>query len=145
MSARVDMNWKYRGLQVLRMENEFLRFDVLPELGAKVFNFIYKPLDRNLLWHNPYIHPSRQSFGTCFDDVWSGGWDELIPNDLPFQLPSGEILADHGEVWSQESGALLRPGALKILKTGLNSDGRISSSPMVRNWTSAASPLLKKE
>ncbi len=103
MSARVDMNWKYRGLQVLRMENEFLRIDVLPELGAKVFNFIYKPLDRNLLWHNPYIHPSCQSFGTCFDDVWPGGWDELIPNDLPFQLPSGEILADHGEVWSQES------------------------------------------
>ena len=103
MSVRVDVDWKYRGLQVVRLENKFLCIDVLPELGAKVFNFIYKPLDRNLLWHNPGIPPSRQCYGTGFDDVWSGGWDELIPNDIPFQLQPGETLPDHGEVWSQKS------------------------------------------
>jgi len=100
---RIDTNWKYHGLQVVRLENELICLDVFPELGAKIYNLIHRPSDRNLLWHNPHIPPSRQPFRTTFDDVWSGGWDELIPNDLPTPTADGEILPDHGEVWSQPS------------------------------------------
>ena len=103
MTAQVDTNWQYRGLQVVRLENEALCLDVLPELGAKVWNLVHKPSGRNLLWHNPHLPPARQAYGARFDDTWSGGWDELIPTDIPTRGRYGDILPDHGEVWSQPS------------------------------------------
>jgi hypothetical protein len=99
----IDLNWRYRDLQVIRLENEFITIDVLPELGAKIFNFIHRMSNRNLLWHNPRIPPARQSIGAKFDDVWSGGWDELMPNDIPTPVLRNEMLQDHGEIWSQPS------------------------------------------
>jgi len=99
----IDLNWRYRDLQVIRLENEFITIDVLPELGAKIYNFIHRASNRNLLWHNPSIPPARQPIGTKFDDVWSGGWDELMPNDIPTPAYGNEMLPDHGEIWSQPS------------------------------------------
>jgi len=101
LMAEVDTNWHYRGLQVVRLQNELICVDVLPEVGAKIYNFVHRPSGRNLLWHNPGIHPAKQTFGGVFDDNWSGGWDELIPNDVPCPEPEGDLLPDHGEVWSQ--------------------------------------------
>ena len=103
LESMIDVNWQYRGLQVIRLENELLSIDVLPELGAKIYNFTHRPSNRNLLWHNPRIAPARQTMGAKFDDVWSGGWDELIPNDIPTLVFGNEMLPDHGEVWSQPS------------------------------------------
>jgi len=101
--SHVDTDWKYQGLQVVRLENDLLCVDVLPELGGKIWNFVHRPTGRNLLWHNPHLPPERQLFGAKFDDVWSGGWDELIPNDVPTPVPYGDVLPDHGEVWAQAS------------------------------------------
>jgi hypothetical protein len=42
MAARVETGWGYLGLQVLRIENEHLRLDILPKLGAKVYNLIHR-------------------------------------------------------------------------------------------------------
>jgi hypothetical protein len=111
MAARVDTDWKYRDLQVVRLENELLCIDVFPELGAKIWNLTHKPSGRNLLWHNPHLPPERQPFGSHFDDVWCGGWDELIPNDVPTPVQYGDSLPDHGEVWAQASQwNVLAPG-----------------------------------
>src|SRR5512139_1217139 len=103
---RLDLNWQYRGLQVVRLENDLLCIDILPELGAKIYNFVHKPSGRNLLWHNPTLPPAPQQYGAAFDDNWSGGWDELLPNDLPrpAEAPYGDLLPDHGEFWSQAAG-----------------------------------------
>jgi hypothetical protein len=98
---QLDTHWQYRGLQVVRLENDLLCIDVLPELGAKIYSFVHKPSGRNLLWHNPTLPPARQHYGAAFDDNWSGGWDELLPNDLPRAAPGGDLLPDHGEFWSQ--------------------------------------------
>lgn len=103
MATRLDLNWKFRDLQVVRLENELICIDVLPDLGAKVWNLVHKPTGRNMFWHNPHLPPDLQPFGAKFDDAWSGGWDELIPNDVPAQVSYGDILPDHGEVWSQAS------------------------------------------
>ncbi len=89
------------GLRAVVLENKSLRVVVLPEAGAKVLQIHYKPLAADLLWNNPSIAPSRQPVYASYDDTWSGGWDELFPNDeagelLGFQLP------DHGELWTGE-------------------------------------------
>jgi hypothetical protein len=103
MGAFVERDWQYRGLRVVRIENEHIRLDVFPEVGAKIYNFVHKASNRNLLWHNPRVPPARAAYGLLFDNHWSGGWDELLPNDVPFKTPSGEMLPDHGEVWGQAS------------------------------------------
>lgn len=101
--VELDTNWQYCGLRVVRLQNDLICVDVLPELGGKIYNFIHKASGRNLLWHNPRVLPTRLAFGCCFDDNWSGGWDELIPNDLPCLEPEGDLLPDHGEFWSQST------------------------------------------
>src|SRR5579859_1822091 len=89
------------GLQAIEMENEFLRLVVLPEAGAKVWQIHYKPAAVDLLWNNPSLAPARQALYTSYDDTWSGGWDELFPNDEGGEL-LGYNLPDHGELWTGE-------------------------------------------
>lgn len=98
MAARVETGWSYLSLQVLRIENEHLRLDIMPELGAKVYNLIHKGADRNLLWHNPRIAPQRAPFGANFDNHWAGGWDEPFPNGAECRH-AGETLPYLGELW----------------------------------------------
>ncbi|MHB1293983.1 MAG: aldose epimerase family protein [Anaerolineae bacterium] len=109
--AHIDTNWRFHNLQVVRLESRTLCIDVLPEIGAKIYNLIHKPTDRNHLWHNPYLLPERTPFGADFDSSWSGGWDELVPNDLPRLVDGGELLPHHGEVWGQ-------PAAWEIVEKG---------------------------
>lgn len=88
-----------RGLKTVSVENRFLRVVVLPEAGGKVWQIVYKPLDVELLWNNPGVAPARHDADAAYDDVWSGGWDELFPNDEPGSV-NGQIFPDHGELWT---------------------------------------------
>ncbi len=101
--CRVDSGGHQNGLQVVRLENDLLSVEVLPQLGAKIWNFVHKPSGTNLLWHNPRLAPAPVHYGARFDDNWSGGWDELVPTDVPYAFPNGDVLPDHGEVWSQST------------------------------------------
>ena len=98
---RVNSDWNYRGLRVVTLENRFLRLTILPEAGAKIWQITYKPLDAELLWNNPRIGPARLPANSRYDDVWSGGWDELFPND-EVAVIEGESYPDHGELWTGE-------------------------------------------
>jgi galactose mutarotase-like enzyme len=89
------------GLHAIAIANRFLRLVVLPEAGAKIWQITYKPLEAPLLWNHPRILPARHCFHARYDDVWSGGWDELFPNDEAGSL-LGESLPDHGELWMGE-------------------------------------------
>ena len=89
------------GLKAMVLENDVLRAVVLPEAGAKVWQIRYKPLKADLLWNNPRLGPARQALYACYDDTWSGGWDELFPNDEAGEL-LGRDLPDHGELWTGE-------------------------------------------
>ncbi len=89
------------GLRTILLESRDLRVAVLPEAGAKIWQITYRPLDADLLWHNPNMAPARQPLHACYDDTWSGGWDELFPNDEAATL-DGIALPDHGELWTGE-------------------------------------------
>lgn len=97
----LNTDWTYRGLRAIVLENRRLRIVVLPEAGAKIWQITYKPSDTDLLWNNPRIAPARQPINSRYDDVWSGGWDELFPNDEAAVI-SGEAYPDHGELWTGE-------------------------------------------
>jgi galactose mutarotase-like enzyme len=86
-------------LRALVLENRFLRLEVLPEAGAKIRQITYKPLGADLLWNNPGVPAARHSLHSAYDEVWSGGWDELFPNDEAGIL-HGAQLPDHGELWT---------------------------------------------
>jgi galactose mutarotase-like enzyme len=81
------------------LENKTLRITVLPELGARIWSVIYKPLDRELIWQNSRIPPRRVQHGSAFDNFWCGGWEEMFPTVAPATI-HGESYPDHGEVWS---------------------------------------------
>jgi hypothetical protein len=101
MKLGVSIDWWYRGLRSVVLENQSLRVIILPEAGAKIWQITYKPLDADLLWNNPRIPPARLPLNSRYDDVWSGGWDELFPND-EISTIEGESYPDHGELWTGE-------------------------------------------
>lgn len=96
---RVSTDWTFHGLRAVVLENRALRVVILPEAGAKIWQITHKPTDADLLWNNPRTPPSRLPMNSRYDDVWSGGWDELFPNDEA-TLIDGEAYPDHGELWT---------------------------------------------
>jgi hypothetical protein len=104
MRLTVSTDWSYRGLRAIVLENRLLRLVILPEVGGKIWQIVYKPLDAHLLWNNPRIHPMRLPPNSRYDDVWSGGWDELFPND-EISVIEGEAYPDHGELWTGDWAA----------------------------------------
>lgn len=87
------------GVRMIRIENSLLRLEILPEVGGKIRQITYKPLGADLLWNHPHIAPAQHPSTACYDDLWSGGWDEIFPNDEPGSI-EGIQLPDHGELWT---------------------------------------------
>ncbi|MDH6194722.1 hypothetical protein M2272_001351 [Mycobacterium frederiksbergense] len=99
MTTRVSTEWSFNGLQALVLTNGALRVVLLPELGGKIWQVTNLRDGRDLLWHNPRLTAAKVGFGSVYDDVFFGGWDELFPNDIPEEL-AGEPYPDHGELWA---------------------------------------------
>jgi hypothetical protein len=95
----LDTGWSYHGLSLVTLENEFLRVHVMPQAGGKIWQITYKPTGTDLLWNSPRIRPAQHDIHTPYDDVWSGGWDELFPVDEESRI-LGERYPDHGELWT---------------------------------------------
>jgi hypothetical protein len=87
------------GFRATAMENRLLRVVVLPAAGGRIWQITYKPLAQDLLWNNPRLPPAEHAIHTSYDEVWSGGWDELFPNDEAGEL-FGKSYPDHGELWT---------------------------------------------
>lgn len=126
----------------MRIENELLAIDVLPELGGKVYRWIQKPLGRDWLWQHPTILPTPLPPNASFDDHWCGGWDDLFPSDAPC-LRGGLQYPDHGEYWN-------RPFTWDIdrstegLTLHLCAEGRVTPTRLER-WLTVApsSPVVR--
>ncbi len=119
MRIELDSDWTYQGFQVMRLTAGDLRVEVLPELGGKVLSIFHLGLRREFLWRNPRLRLRRLPIGSGYDDHFAGGFDELLPNDLPEKV-GGEPLADHGELWTLplagriEGEALVLEGDLPV-------------------------------
>ncbi len=87
--------WQTRTITV---DNGVLRFALFPDLGGRIFSLIHRPTGKEILWRNPSLAPAQLPTG-AFDDCWTGGWDELFPNDETATLDD-TAYPDHGELWS---------------------------------------------
>lgn len=97
--VQVSTGWQVHGTDAVLLRNRHLSVTLLPGLGAKVWEVLDHRTGRQVLWQNPAVRPSPVAVGAAFDDVFSGGWDELFPNDMP-EVIAGEGYPDHGEAWS---------------------------------------------
>jgi Domain of unknown function (DUF5107) len=113
---KVDTRWSFEGFPVLRLENEALTVDVLPDLGGKILQITHRTLGRSFLWHNPRQRLRRLPLGASYDDHFFGGWDELLPNDVVESI-AGETLVDHGELWTTPLSAVVE--GMTVVLSGL--------------------------
>ncbi|MCE5323051.1 DUF5107 domain-containing protein [bacterium] len=58
-----------RSFSSLVLENEYLKVTVLPEVGGKVASIVYKPLQREILFHNPVFQPAN----LAIRNAWTAG------------------------------------------------------------------------
>jgi len=97
------------GMRPIEMENEWLRVTILPEVGAKIYDLVWKRTGRNFLWHNPRIAPQPYPIESIFDNYWCGGWDDCFPTCDACELRGehypglGELRSLRWEVESAES------------------------------------------
>jgi hypothetical protein len=99
MACRITNEWKYRGMQTVILENELIKTTILIDVGAKIHEFIYKPSNRDFMYHHPRVECRPPTFGVNVDNWWTGGMDEAIPTGHPC-VHKGEEYPFLGEAWS---------------------------------------------
>lgn len=77
--TRTSRKGRIGSLSALELENEWLKIRILPEVGAKIYDLVWKPSGKNILWHNPRIAPQSSTIESEFDNYWCGGWDDAFP------------------------------------------------------------------
>jgi len=98
-ACRITDKWSYRGFKTVILENEFIKAVFIPELGAKLHEFYYKPGDHDFLYHHPRVECRAPVFDVNVDNWWTGGLDEAIPTGHPCEY-KGEKYPFLGEAWS---------------------------------------------
>jgi hypothetical protein len=115
--VRVDDNWTYHGLRLVRLENRHLAIEVLPERGANIFRLIDKRRDLDLLWKSPRVTPHVAAVHADFDDHWAGGWDDAFPGGRACRNRYGDLLPYMGEVWTARAGYRIETGDDRVTLT----------------------------
>lgn len=86
-------------LPVYQMENDLLQVVISPETGGRIINLYHKRLQREFLWRNERLSLTRLPAGSPYDPNFYGGFDELLPCDMPETI-GGTACPDHGELWT---------------------------------------------
>ena len=93
------LNWNCYGnptpvphdYELLVLENDYLRVTLLPELGGRVYQMIFKPTGHNELYQNPVIKPNH------WGPPEMGWW--LAAGGIEWCLPVEEHGYEWGEPW----------------------------------------------
>ena len=86
--------WSYLAIV---LENELLRITMLPDLGGRVYQLIFKPTGNNEMYENPVIKPSP------WGPPQQGGW--LAAGGIEWGLP----VEEHGYAWADPWGHITVP------------------------------------
>jgi len=80
--------------ELLMLENDYLQVTLLPELGGRVYQMIFKPTGHNELYQNPVIKP------THWGPPEQGWW--LAVGGIEWCLPVEEHGYEWGEPWDYQ-------------------------------------------
>jgi len=83
-----------RNYELLVLENDYLRVTLLPELGGRIYQMIFKPTGHNELYQNPVIKP------THWGPPEQGWW--LAVGGIEWCLPVEEHGYEWGEPWDYQ-------------------------------------------
>ncbi len=101
--AKASLDWSFKGMRTLVLEDRRLKVSVLPDKGSDIFELIYKPLEVDLMWHSPigYRNPAgyiQSGIGAdAFHDFYGGGWNDIFPNYGNPSENRGTKFGQHGE------------------------------------------------
>lgn len=120
------------GLDHLTGENAYLKFTLVPAAGGKFTSIYNKVLEREFLFQTPGLALSLHPSGSDYDLHFTGGIDELIPNDIPETVDSVSY-PDHGELWTT-------PLDVEIGQQELSVSGKLSLSGLYYKKTISLAP-----
>jgi hypothetical protein len=101
------------GLDVIVVENECIRCEIVPQCGGKITSVFNKILNKEFLWSNQNLELQKYTAGDAYDPNFWGGIDELLPNDLPENI-DGIDLPDHGELWTTALQCVITGSEIKL-------------------------------
>lgn len=114
------------------IENDLLKLAVAPEAGGRITSIFNKSMQREFLWQTKGLDHTVHSPGADYDSQFSGGIDELLPNDIPENI-DGIDYPDHGELWTARLNARATPGFILVEGTlplsGLFYSRRLALTP----------------
>jgi len=93
------------GYRALTLENQHLSVTLLPEKGADIYSFVYKPRKTDVLWKSPWglkkpgtgVASSGASTEAAWLEHYEGGWQLIFPNGGDECRYKGAVLNFHGE------------------------------------------------
>ncbi|HUP27360.1 MAG TPA: DUF5107 domain-containing protein [Chloroflexia bacterium] len=119
-----------RDYRLIVMENSYIKLTLLPELGGRLYEVIYKPTGHNELYRNPVIKPS--TFGARGWWLAAGGMEWAAPTDehgLMEYMPWTPAV-----VRNTDGGATISLSATDKL-TGMKVTGSITLNPEDAGYT----------
>ncbi len=99
MPLSLNLAGRIQDVPVVLLESDWLRASILPTVGAKIYDLVWKPAGKDILWHNPRILPQTYPVDGNFDNYWCGGWDDAFPTCDPCEY-RGESYRGLGELRS---------------------------------------------
>lgn len=89
-------------MKTIKLENQRLIVEIGNDHGAKVLRYFDKLKGKDWVWKSENIKDDAKNqsidLNASFDQHWSGGWEEIFPNDYPTQIDEFKLV-DHGETW----------------------------------------------
>jgi hypothetical protein len=96
---------------LLVLENRYLRLTILPELGGRIYECIFKPTGHNEFYRNPVIKPTKWGPPSPPYPAGANWW--LAAGGLEWGFP----VEEHGYTWGVEWGydhAVLPDGSVQV-------------------------------
>ncbi|HYP21151.1 MAG TPA: DUF5107 domain-containing protein, partial [Chloroflexia bacterium] len=122
-----------RTYRLLVLENRYIKLTVLPQLGGRLYEAIYKPTGHNELYRNPVIKPSR--FGERGWWLASGGMEWAAPTQEHGMM---EYLPWDASVQRNSDGGATVTLSANDRLTGLTVVSAISLSPEDAAYTTSS-------
>lgn len=156
------------GLKHISLENDFVKFTILPEVGGKMIELINKETGTQFLL-DPQSEGGKYEkpfYGADFDKFDTSGFDECFPNVsesiyIKENYKHKIVFPDHGELWSRPWDYEINDEKIRLSIKGVRANyefikeirlesnsvvinyklKNLSSEPFFHMW--AAHPLLK--